>query len=290
MFPSIKFLTGTYISQRNSICWNDRRNSNTSCVCGDCQRRCSAPFPWKLTIPVLAVLSSMLLGGVAKSFWNCGSGVSAVENWLFASWTTTSRYKSSRPEAWSCGSLWPQLTEPKDRVNVPAEKISEMSAGVQPSTLWEPLLPLMKYVCFKTCSQKLLLFFSISWLQCPLLLPLCRLTQVLSGKSNCKSRMNSWRKDEELLELCTLTSRFPDLLCGVPWCSVAVKKCIITGCLFRMPSSLCSIWCSCGSELAKLWCVFAVFVLFCGWLLLFSLWWCWGLLLVCCLFVVVVFY
>lgn len=109
-FPSIKFFSGTYISQRNSICLNDRRNSNASGVCGDCQRRSSAPLSWKLAILVLAVLFSMLVGGVAKSFWNCRSGESSTENWLFASWMTTSRNKSSRPEARSCGSTvnWTQ--------------------------------------------------------------------------------------------------------------------------------------------------------------------------------------
>lgn len=149
MFPSIKFFTGIYISQRNSICLNDRRNSNASGVCGDCQRRSSAPFPWKLAIPVLAALSFMLVEGVAKSFWNCCSGVTSLENQLFASWMATSRSKSSRPEARSCGSSRPQLTEPEDRINVPAEKISEMSARVPPPKLWEPLLPLLKYMCVR---------------------------------------------------------------------------------------------------------------------------------------------
>lgn len=148
-FPSIKLLTGTYISQRNSICLSDRRNSHASSVCGDCQRRSSAPLPGKLAIPVLAVLSSMLVGDTAKSFWNCRSGVRSPENWLFASWMTISRNKSSRPEARSCGSGGPQLTEPKNRMNVPAEKVSEIPAGVQPSTLWEPLLPLLKHMCVR---------------------------------------------------------------------------------------------------------------------------------------------
>ena len=84
-FPSMKFFAGTYISQINSICLNDRRNSDASGVCGDCQRRSSAPLPWKLAIPVLAVLSSVLVGGVSKLFWNCRSGVSSLENWLFTS-------------------------------------------------------------------------------------------------------------------------------------------------------------------------------------------------------------
>lgn len=178
-FPSIKFFTGTYIRQRNSICSNDRRNSNASGVCGDCQRRSLAPLPWKLAIPVLAVLSSVVFGGVAKSFWNCRSGISSLENWLFASWMTTSRNKSSRPEARSCGSSRPQLTEPKDRTNVPAEEVSEMS-GVQPSVLQEPLLPSLKYMCFRQVHKSPPpFFFYISWLQCPLVLPWCCLTPLI---------------------------------------------------------------------------------------------------------------
>jgi len=145
MFPSMKFFTGSYISQRNSTCLDDRRNSSASGVCGDCQRS-SAPLLWKLAILVLAVLSSMLVGGVAESFWSCRSGVSYLENWRFASCITTNRNKFSRPEARSCGSSRMQVTECKDRMNVLAEKISEMLAGVQPSTLWEPLLALLKYM------------------------------------------------------------------------------------------------------------------------------------------------
>jgi len=35
------------------------------------------------------------------------------------------------------------------------------------------------------------------------------------GEVTCKSRMDNWRKEEELLEWCNLTSRFRDLLlCG----------------------------------------------------------------------------
>lgn len=73
---------------------------------------------------------------------------------------TISRNKSSGPEAQSCGSSRPQLTEPKDRTNVPAEDVSEMS-GVQPSVLREPLLPLLKYVCFRHVHKSPPLFLYI---------------------------------------------------------------------------------------------------------------------------------
>lgn len=150
-FPSIKVLTATYISQRNTICSNDRRNSNTSGVCGDCQRS-SAPLPWTLAILVLAVFSAMLVGDVAKSFWNCHSGVSSVEDWLFGSWMTASRNRSSRPGVQSCGSSQPQVTEPKTRTNVPAEKTPEVSAEVQ------PLVLLLKYMSFRHGHKSLLPF------------------------------------------------------------------------------------------------------------------------------------
>lgn len=44
-----------------------------------------APRLWKFATPVLAVLSSVLIGGVAESFGSCHSGVSSLENQLFAS-------------------------------------------------------------------------------------------------------------------------------------------------------------------------------------------------------------
>lgn len=39
-----------------------------------------APRLWKFATPVLAVLSSVLIGGVAESFGSCHSGVSSLEN------------------------------------------------------------------------------------------------------------------------------------------------------------------------------------------------------------------
>lgn len=36
---------------------------------------------------------------------------------------------------------------------MPAEKISEVSAGAQPSVVWQPLLTLLTYKCFR-CVQK----------------------------------------------------------------------------------------------------------------------------------------
>lgn len=138
----------------------------------------------------------------------------------------TSTNKTCRPEARSGGSGWPQWTEPKDRMNVPAEKISEMSAGAQPSMLWQPLLSLLTYRCIR-CVQKspVVCFYMYVciviciWLSYPLELLLWCLTHTLFlGKVTCKSRMDNWRKEEELLEWHHLASRFRDLLlCGVQW-------------------------------------------------------------------------
>lgn len=76
-----------YISFSKALCWNlhkpkkqylfeGQEEQQCQRSCGDCQRS-SAPSPWKFATPVLAVLSSMLIGGVAESFGSCHSGASS---------------------------------------------------------------------------------------------------------------------------------------------------------------------------------------------------------------------
>lgn len=98
-----------YVSFYKALCWNlhkpkkqylfERREEQQCQRCfGGCQRS-SAPRPWKFATPVLAVLSSMLTGGVAELFGICHSGVSSLENSLFTSAMATSTNKTCRPKA-----------------------------------------------------------------------------------------------------------------------------------------------------------------------------------------------
>lgn len=110
-FPSVKFSPGAYVRRRNPSCGNAGRSGKAS----------GARGAWPPAMPALAVLPSVLLGGVAKSFWSCRP----AETWRLASAVAASRNKSCRPQARPRSSSQPQLTEPEDRASVPAGEICE---------------------------------------------------------------------------------------------------------------------------------------------------------------------
>lgn len=264
-FPSLKLSAGTYIRQRNSICLKDRGTAMPAVLW-----RLSEKFSSESLEVCHTSISSALLRvdcWCCRVIWELSFWTKFLDNQLFASAVVTSTNKTCGPGVWSGGSGRPQWTEPKDRMNV-LQKRSQQC-------LLELSLPCCGNPYYLYCHTGVL-HVSRKSLFCWFFLHICShtyMTVVPTGASfydawcilflrkvTCKGRMDNWRKEEELLELHHLTSKFCDLLVwSAVACSLPGKCCVVMGCLFRMPSSYFSL-CAMAAEVRwqLLWCIFAV--------------------------------